>query len=126
VWNVKSLAGVDFKFAQCYGISGLGTNGLCWIALSNDSLAETTSSQTLSNEIIGNGLARAQGAFTHSAGTATCTVAYTFTATGAQSCQKSALFTASSGGVMDHANSFATKSLTNGQTLQVTFTITFS
>jgi len=48
----------------------------------------------------------------------------TFTASGSQAAQKAALFTASSGGTMNHALAFTQRSLISGDTLQVTFTIT--
>src|SRR4051794_39061198 len=50
VWNVKTTAGIDFLFAQGYSTS-TGANGLNYIALSNDSLTETSASTTLSTEI---------------------------------------------------------------------------
>lgn len=124
VHNVITNAGRDFLHQQGYATSGLGANGLNYIALSNDTLTETTASTTLSTEIAANGLSRAQGTVTHTAGTNTTTVQKTFTATGAQAAQKAALFTGSSGGTMNHALAFTQRSLISGDTLQVTFTIT--
>lgn len=124
VWNVVTNAGRDFLHQQGYATSGLGANGLNYIALSNDTLTETTASTTLSSEIAANGLTRAQGTVSHIAGTNTTTVSRVFTATGAQSAQKAALFTASSAGTMNHALSFTQRSLITGDTLTVTFTIT--
>jgi hypothetical protein len=123
-YNVITNAGRVFLHAQGYGTSP-GANGLNYIALSNDTLTETASSTTLSSEITTNGLGRAQGTVTLPTGAGTqTTVARTFTASGAQSAQKAALFTASSGGTMNHALSFTQRSLQNGDTLAVTFTIT--
>lgn len=124
--NVIPTAGRDFLHVQGYGSSGLGANGLNWIGLSNDALTETTASTTLSNEIAANGLSRAQGTVAHTAGATTTTITKTFTATGTQAAQKAALFTASSGGTMCHALSFAQRTLQSGDTLAVTFTITLS
>lgn len=124
VHNVVTNGGRDFLHTQGYGTSGLGANGLNYIALSNDTLTETSASTTLSNEIVANGLQRAQGVVSHSAGTNTTTVSKTFTATGAQSAQKAALFTASSSGTMNHALAFTQRSLQSGDQLVVTFTIT--
>lgn len=125
--NVKTNAGIDYLHLQGYGSSGLGANGFNYIALSNDTLTETATSTTLSNEIAANGLSRAQGTVAHTVGTTTTTVDKTFTcATSAQAAQKAALFTAASVGTMNHALAFTQRSLQVGDTLQVTFTITLS
>lgn len=125
VWNVKTTAGIDFLFAQAYGTSP-GANGLNYIACSNDSLTETNTSTSLSNEITGNGLARHTGTYAHTTGQATATISYTFTATGAQSVQKCALFSAASDGAMTHVLSFTQRSLQENDQLTITFTITLS
>lgn len=125
-YNVKTTAGMDFLHTQGYGTAGLGTNGLNYIALSNDILTETTASTTLSNEIAVNGLARAQGAVAHTAGASTTTIQKVFTLTGSQSCQKAALFNAASAGTMNHALAFTLRAMLNGDTLTVTFTITIA
>lgn len=124
VYNVITTVGRDFLHTQGYATSGIGANGLNYIALSNDSLTETSASTTLSNEIATNGLQRAQGAVAHTTGTNTTTVSKTFTASGTQSAQKAALFTASSMGTMNHALAFTQRNLISGDTLTVTFTIT--
>ncbi len=125
--NVKTKAGIDFTFLQAYNSTAAAqATGLSYIALSNDTVTETTDSTTLSNEIAANGLSRAQGTYAHSAGTATCTVAKTFTATGSQSCQKAALFSASSSGTMHHVLSFTQRALVTNDTITITFTITLS
>lgn len=127
VWNVKTTAGIDWLFAQGYSGSATGSAGLVYIGLSNDALTETTASTTLSNEIAANGLSRAIGTYAHTAGTSTATISKTFTcSTGAQSAQKAALFTASSGGTMTHVLSFTQRSLQVGDQLAITFTITLS
>ena len=124
--NVKTTAGIDFMFSQCYG-TGAQANGLNYIALSNDTLTENTASTTLSTEIAANGLARAIGAYAHTAGKGTATISKTFTcSTGAQSAQKAALFSASSAGTMNHALAFTQRALQVGDQLAVTFTLTLS
>ena len=125
-WNVITKAQIDFMFQQSYKTSGLAASGLNYIALSNSSLTEDSTSTTLSGEISSNGLSRAQGTVAHTNGTSTLTVTKTFTATGAQSCQKAALFNASSSGDMGHALSFTSVTLATNDTLAVTFTITLS
>ena len=122
--NVITTVGRDYLHLQGYGTTGLGTNGLNWIGLSNDTLTETSASTTLSTEIAANGLTRAQGTYTHTAGTNTTTISRTFTATATQAAQKAALFTAVSGGTMNHALAFTQRTLANGDSLAITFTIT--
>jgi len=123
--NVKTTAGIDKTFKNTYSTS-MDANGLNYVACSNDTLTETTASTTLSSEITTNGLARSQGTYAHTNGAATATISKTFTASGAQSVQKCALFDASSGGTMHHALSFTQRSLQSGDQLAVTFTITLS
>jgi len=124
VYNVITNAGRDYLHLQGYGTSGLGTNGLNFIGLSNDALTETNASTTLSNEITTLGLTRAAGTYAHTNGTNTTTISRVFTASGTVSAQKAALFTAVSAGTMNHALAFTPRSLANGDTLTVTFTIT--
>lgn len=125
-WNVKTTAGIDFVFAQAYGTSAQ-TNGLNYIALSNDSLTETSASTTLSTEITANGLGRAQGTYAHTAGQSTATISKTFTcATAPQAAQKAALVSASSNGTVTHILAFTQRSLQVGDQLTITFTITIS
>lgn len=124
VHNTITTVGRDFLHTQGYGTSP-AANGLNYIALSDDAVTETSASTTLSNEIAANGLTRAIGAVAHTGGTNTTTVSKTFTcATSAQAAQKAALFTASSGGTMNHVLGFTQRSLQVGDTLQITFTIT--
>lgn len=125
--NVVTTAGRDFIHTQAYATSGIGANGLNYIGLSADALTETTASTTLSTELSGSGLTRAQGTVSHTSGTNTTTVAKTFTMSGAgpQTVQKAALFTASSSGTMCHVLAFsASRSLVLNDQLVVTFTIT--
>lgn len=125
--NVKTNAGIDFLHVQGYGSSGLGANGLNFIALSNDSLTETSTSTTLSTEIAANGLTRAAGTVAHTTSTTTTTISKTFTCTTtSQAAQKAALFTAPSSGTMNHALAFTQRTLQVSDTLTITFTITLS
>ena len=124
-YNLITNAGSDFLHVQGYGSSGLGANGLNYIALSNDTVGEGAGSTTLSNEIAANGLSRAAGTVAHTSGTNTTTITKVFTcATAPQAAQKAALFTASSSGTMCHVLGFTQRSLQVGDTLTVTFTIT--
>lgn len=125
VWNLITNAGRIFLHTQGYGTAGLGANGLNYIALSNDAVTETATSTVLSNEITLNGLGRAIGTVTLPTGSGNqTTIDKTFTATGAQSAQKAALFSAASVGTMNHVLSFTQRALITSDTLQITFTIT--
>lgn len=125
VWNLITNAGRIFLHKQGYDTTGLGANGLNYIALSNDAVTEVAASTTLSNEIAANGLTRAQGTVTLPTGTGNqTTIDKTFTASGSQSAQKAALFTASSSGTMNHVLGFTQRALITSDTLQITYTIT--
>lgn len=125
--NIKTTVGIDFLFSQGYSAASVATTGFSFIALSNDTLTETSASTTLSTEIAANGLARVAATYAHTTGTATATLAHTFTCTTApQAAQKAALFTLVSAGTMNHALSFTQRSLQIGDTLAITFTITLS
>ncbi len=124
VWSVITNVGRIQLHKGGYWTSGLPTNGFNFIALSNDALTETATSTTLSTEIAANGLTRAQGTVTLPIGAGNqTTVDKTFTATGAQSAQKAALFDASSVGNMNHALAFTQRALVSTDTLQITFTM---
>jgi hypothetical protein len=125
VWNLITNAGRIFLHSQGYGTTSLAANGLNYIALSNDTVGETSSSTTLSNELAASGLTRAQGTVTLPTGTGNqTTVDKTFTATGTVSAQKAALFSAASSGTMNHVLGFTQRNLINADTLQITYTIT--
>lgn len=124
-FNLITNAGRIALHKQIYDTTGLLTNGFNWIALSNDTVTETATSTTLTNEIAANGLTRAQGTVTLPTGSGNVTtVAKVFTATGTQSAQKAALFTASSAGTMNHVLSFTQRNLINTDTLTVTYSLT--
>jgi hypothetical protein len=127
VHNLITDVGRRQYHKQCFGTSGLATNGMNYIALSNDTVSEDASSTTLSTEIASNGLSRAQGTVTLPTGSGTqTTISKVFTATGTQSAQKMALFDASSAGNMNHVLSFTQRNLISGDTLTITVTITLS
>lgn len=125
VYNVITNSSRVQYHTQCFGTSGLLTNGLNYIGLSNDTLTETSASTTLTNEIVANGLTRAQGTVTLASGAGNqTTISKVFTATGTQAAQKAALFSASSAGIMGHVLAFTQRTLQTDDTLTVTFTIT--
>lgn len=123
-WNVITTAGIDFLFAQGYSAAP-GGNGLNYIANSPDAVTETSASTTLSGEIVGNGLERTQGVYAHTPGASTATISYTFTASGPEDVQKSALFSAGAAGTMNHVIGYGvTFAMLSGDQLVVVYTIT--
>lgn len=123
--NLIMNEGRDFMHTQCYGTSGLLTNGLNYIALSNTTVTVDPTQTTLAGEITTNGLGRAQGAVAHTTSTNTTTISKTFTCSTAQQAAKTAgLFNLSSGGKGNHFLAFTQRTLEVGDTLAVTFTIT--
>ena len=122
--NLITNAGLDFISAQI-GSTSTGSNGANYIALSSDSTAPAATDTTLTGEISGSGLDRAQGTYSHTAGTNTFTVQEVFNASGTVSAiQKTGLFTASSGGTMMAENTFSSVNVISGDQLTVTWTIT--
>mgnify|MGYP001313713481 CR=1 FL=1 len=126
VENLILNAGRVQLHAQCYATGSILTNGFNYIGLSNDATAPDAADTTLTAELSGNGLTRAQGTVTLATGSGNqTTVAKTFTYTGSsQAVQKSALFTASSSGVMAHEVTFTQRTLATNDTLTLTYTIT--
>jgi len=112
-----------------------GYNPLLYIALSTDNLTPLKTHTTLSNEITTNGLARTScgspinyTAPTSLNGSASFQIKVTFnvTGTGSITVRSAALFDAASGGNMfAEANFNTAATVQNGDTLNVTWTITF-
>jgi hypothetical protein len=95
-----------------------------YIALTNTAITPGASDTTLSGEITSNGLARAQGTYTHTANATTYTISNVFTATAPQAAQAGAVLTAASGGTMCFEDTFTAASLQTNDTLTVTWTVT--
>lgn len=122
--NLITNEGKDFISAQV-GSTSPGSNGANYIALSDDTTAPAATDTILTGELSGNGLDRAQGTYSHTAGTNTFTVSNTFTASAAvNGVQKTGLFTASSSGTMMAENTFSSVNLISGDQLTITWTIT--
>lgn len=112
---------------QAYGTGGLLTCGFNFIALSDDATLPSTADTVLDSELVGNGLDRVQGLVTLASGSGNQTfIENTFTYEGGspQTVQKTALFTAISGGVMNHEIAFTQRTLFTNDLLAVTFTLT--
>jgi hypothetical protein len=120
--NLRTNAGINWQYGQMAG----GTAAVCtYIALTNTAITPAATDTSLSGEITTNGLARALGTPTHTSNATSFTLANTFTATGTQAAQAAAILNASSSGTMCFENTFTQASLASGDTLTVTWTITF-
>jgi hypothetical protein len=122
--NIITDAGKDFASAQL-GSTSTSSNGANYVALSSDSGAPDASDTALTGEISSSGLDRAQGTYSHTAGTNTFIVENAFTATGSVSnIQKAGLFTAATGGTLLAENTFSSVDLISSDMLTITWTIT--
>ena len=120
--NLRTNAGINWQYGQMAG----GTAAVCtYIALTNTAITPNATDTSLSGEITANGLSRALGTVTHTSNATSYTLANTFTATGTQAAQAAAILNASSSGTMCFENTFTQASLASGDTLTVTWTITF-
>jgi hypothetical protein len=129
IHNLRTTGGADWQAAAMAATSGQPA-GANYIALSNDSAspaagdcAAGSTSCTIASEISSNGLARAQASYAHSSGTSSFTLTHTFTATGTQAAQKAGVFNASSSGTMVFEAAFTQVSLSNGDTVTITWTV---
>lgn len=127
--NLLTTAGRDFYHNQCLVETAANTTkGANNIALTEATITPADSDTTLSSEIATNGLSRTNPTttVTHTTSTNTTTIEHTFTATGSFTDVKaSALFNATSTGIMTHIANFSTGSgtLASNDTLKVTWTI---
>jgi hypothetical protein len=120
--NLRTNAGINWQYNQMAGT----TAAVCtYIALTNTAITPNATDTSLSGEITANGLSRALGTVTHTSNATSYTLANTFTATGTQAAQAAAILNASSSGTMCFENTFTQASLVSGDTLSVTWTITF-
>ena len=133
IGNVFTTAGKDQFHALCYTNASGTTRGFACIGLSEATLTPAVGDTTLGTEISTNGLARADakavGTVTHTGASNSTTISNVFTASGAFTDVKaSALFNATSSGIMAHIANFTTGSgtLQSGDTLTVTWTCNLS
>ena len=120
--NLRTNAGINWQEGQMAGTTAAVCN---YIALTNTAITPNATDTSLSGEITANGLSRALGTVTHTSNATSYTLANTFTATGTQAAQAAAILNASSSGTMCFENTFTQASLASGDTLTVTWTITF-
>jgi len=128
--NLRTNAGINWQYGQ---MAGTTANVCNYIALSNTAITPNATDTTLSGEITANGLQRA-GPITsttynvHTSNATSYTLQNIFTcATATQAAQAAAVFndTHANGGTMCFENTFTQASLQIGDTLTVTWTITF-
>lgn len=106
--------------------AGLGA-GLNYVAISNDPASPGAGDVTLTAELSGDGLTRAQGVVLLPLGPSNQTVithVFTYLGVSPQGVQKAALFDAPSSGKMAHEISFAQRTLFQNDNFTVQYTIT--
>lgn len=123
--NLVVNAGLNWLADIMGSTSTPAVNTQCnYIALTNSAITPAAGDTTLTGEIVANGLSRAQATYAHTSGATTFTLTKTFTATGAQSAQAGAVFTAVSSGTMCFEDTFTSATLATNDTLSITWTIT--
>jgi hypothetical protein len=127
--NLRTTGGADWQAAVMGGSSPAVA---AYIALTNDSAAAAagdcaagSTACTLASEITTNGLARHVATYSHTNGTNTWALTYTWTATGTQSVQKAGMFNASSSGTMIFETNFTQVNLVSTDTFAATWTVTY-
>jgi hypothetical protein len=124
VHNLRTTAGGDWQ-ASVMGNTAAPPATCNYIALSNDAVAPAAGDTAVASEITLNGLARAQGTYSHTASTASFTIQKVFTATGTQASQKAGLLNAGAAGTLCFENTYTQVTVNNGDTLTVTWTINY-
>ena len=122
-YNSRVNTGASWQASVMGSAAGVPAN---YIALSGNVLSPASGDSTLSGEIVGSGLTRTQGTYggyTAPSGlgaSASYQISYTFTATGSQSVNSSALFNQSAGGsLFCEANLSNAATLASGDQLQI-------
>ncbi len=96
-----------------------------YIGLTADNVAPQATDTTLPNEIVSGSLARAQGTYAHTSGTASYTITKTFTSDQSITVAKVGIFNAPSAGTMVFETMLNVVAvLVSGDQLQVTETVT--
>lgn len=124
VHNLRTNAGADAQASQMAQF-GAQVAACAFIAVSNDATAPAVTDTAVAGEITTNGLARAQGAYAHTVGTASFTVTKAFSVTGTQSSQKTGVLNASSGGTLCWEAAYSQINNNNGDTLTITWTVNY-
>lgn len=136
--NLLTNSGKDWVHAQLYTNTAAGTRGCGWVGATQSTITPAVGDTTLSGEIVdGAGLARTDagsgGTLNHTAASNSTLIenkvsGAAITGAGYTDVKASALFTASSAGVMVHEANFATSSgtLASGDTLKISWTLNAS
>jgi len=123
--NLVTNAGLNWLADIMSNTTTPSVNTQCnFIGLTNTAITPAGGDTTLTGEIAANGLSRAQATYAHTGSATTYTLTKIFTATGAQSAQAGAVFTAVSGGTMCFEDTFTSATLATGDTLSITWTVT--
>lgn len=126
--NLLTEDGRDWLHTQAYTNTAASSAeaGARYIGLSANTTTPAAADTTLAGEIDSGGLARAVGTASHTDDSAVTTIAKTFTATADHTAvHKSGLFNAASSGVLVHARAFSSDfTLSSGDSVTVTWTIT--
>ena len=95
-----------------------------WMVLSTDTTAENPTRTTLPGELTGGTMARAQGAYAHTSGTASYTLIKTFVSDRDVAVRKFGVFTAASGGTLVWEKLLdETVNLKSGDSMQIVQTV---
>jgi len=127
VENIITDAGRIGLHTFCYGTTARAS-GFNWIGLSNNATPPAAGDTSLTGELTGNGVDRAQGTVTLPTGSSnqtTISKQFTYTGVPPQGVQKAALFSAAyPGGVMAHEIQFSQRTLFTNDLITITYTIT--
>jgi hypothetical protein len=121
--NLRTNVGTDWQ-AEVMGHDTQPASAQ-WIALTTNASAPAAGDTTLASEITTNGLARAEGAYSHTGSATSYKITKTFTATGAHTdVAKAGLFNASSSGTMVFETLLSsTVTLATNDTLTIEWTV---
>ena len=122
--NLRTTVGADWQ-ADSMGKSATRPAVADYIALTTNATAPAAGDTTLTGEIATGGLARALGTYSHTNGTTSYKISFTFTATATHTAvAKAGLFNASTAGTMAFETMLSsTATLASGDTLTIEWTI---
>lgn len=133
VWGaeLRTSAGVDHQSRVMFDTASNATGSYAaanYVALTENSTAPALGDTTLSSELVGEGLSRAQATYAHTNGTTTTALTKTFTMSSGTSrtINKAGLFNASSTGTLTFTTLVPSPpTLVPGDSVAVTWTFTF-
>ncbi len=121
--NLRTTVGADWQS----NVMGADTQPVAaqFIALTTNSAAPAAGDTTLATEITTGGLGRAEGAYTHTNGTTSYKISYTFTASATHTAvAKAGMFTAITAGTMVFTTLLSsTATLASGDTLTIEWSV---